>query len=249
MGRKTAEEVVRRIIEAAEKNAAQHPDLPLSISVGAAMAEDASRPLRELYREADDAMYMNKLAGGKDPRSAVIRALKAALAEKDFHNTERMKEIACLLGEAIGLSREEMDNLRLLVDVHDIGKLGVPDSTLLKPGPLTEEEWEKVRRHPEVGYRIALSSGELAPVAPYILQHHERWDGRGYPQGLRGEQIHLLSRILAIVNAYDAMTSERPYSRALTPEETLEELKRCAGSQFDSHLVENFVRLLGRGIE
>jgi diguanylate cyclase (GGDEF)-like protein/PAS domain S-box-containing protein len=241
--RKAAEEVAGRIIEAAERDTAQHPDLPLSISVGSATAENASRPLREVYKEADDAMYMNKLAGGKDPRAAVIRALKAALAEKDFHNTERMKRIACMLGEAVGLSHKEMADLRLLVDMHDIGKLGVPDHILLKPGPLTEEERKEIQRHPEVGYRIALSSGELAGVAPYILQHHEWWDGRGYPQGLRGDQIHLLSRILAIVDAYDAMTSERPYHGALTHEEALEELKKCAGSQFDPHLIEIFLGL------
>lgn len=190
--RKTAEEVAERINEAVEKDNMQHPDLPLSISVGVAMAKDASRRLWEVYKEADDAMYVNKLASGKDPRAAVIRALKAALAEKDFHNTERMKEIACMLGEALGLSREEMDGLRLLVEMHDIGKLGVPDHILFKPGPLTEEERKEIQRHSEVVYRIALSSGELAPVAPYILQHHERWDGRGYPLGLKGEQIHPL---------------------------------------------------------
>ncbi|MCL6449445.1 MAG: diguanylate cyclase [Armatimonadetes bacterium] len=242
--RKAAEEVVGRIVQAAEKDSAQHPDLPLSISVGAATAKDASRPLWEVYKEADDAMYVNKLAGGKDPRAAVIRALKAALAKKDFHDTERMKEMACLLGEAVGLSHKEMDSLRLLVEMHDIGKLGVPDSVLFKTGPLTEEEKKEVQRHSEVGYRIALSSGELAPVAPYILQHHERWDGRGYPLGLKGDQIHLLSRILAIVDAYDAMTSERPYRGAMSPEEVLEELKKGAGTQFDPHLVEIFMRLL-----
>ncbi|MEW6274854.1 MAG: diguanylate cyclase [Bacillota bacterium] len=242
--RKGAEEVAKRIIEAVEVDNARHPDLPLSISVGVATVKDASRPLREVYKEADDAMYMNKLASGKDPRGAVIRALKAALAEKDFHNTERMKEIACLLGKAVGLSREEMDNLRLLVEMHDIGKLGVPDHILFKPGPLTEEERKEIQRHSEVGYRIALSSGELAPVAELILQHHEWWDGQGYPRGLKGEQIHLLSRILAIVDAYDAVTSDRPYRGAISHEEALGELKRCAGSQFDPRLVETFIGLL-----
>lgn len=239
--RKTAEEVVSRIVEAAERDNAQHTNLPLSISVGVTTAKDALRPLREIYKEADDAMYLNKLAGGKDPRGAVIRALKAALEKKDFHNTERMKEIVCMLGEAVGLSREEMDNLRLLVDMHDIGKLGVPDHILFKPGPLTEEERKEVQRHPEVGYRIAISSGELAPVAPFILQHHERWDGQGYLQGLKENQIHILSRIMAIVDAYDAMTSERPYRSAMSHEEALKELKICAGTQFDPTLVEIFV--------
>lgn len=101
-----------------------------------------------------------------------------------------------------------------------------------------------VKRHPEVGHRIALSSPELAPVAELIRQHHERWDGLGYPHGLRGEEIHILSRILTIADAYDAMTSDRPYRRARSREEALEELKRCAGKQFDPHLVEVFVRLM-----
>ena len=181
------------------------------------------------------------------PRRSVVRVLKAALAEKDFvaeGHTERVKELACMLGKAVGLSRSNLDTLRLLADVHDVGKLGVPEHILFKPSALTGEEWEEVRCHPEVGYRIALSSPELAPVAELIRQHHERWNGRGYPRGLCGEEIHILSRILAIADAYDAMTSERPYRPALSHEEALEELKRCAGTQFDPRLVEIFVRLL-----
>ncbi|HIE11810.1 MAG TPA: diguanylate cyclase [Desulfotomaculum sp.] len=244
---RTAEEVVERIMEAVRKDNAEHPDFPMSLSVGVATAEDASRPLQEVYAEADNAMYRDKLARGADPHRTVVRVLKAALAEKDFvaeGHTERVKGLACMLGEAVGLSRTYMDTLRLLADVHDIGKLGVPEQILFKPSRLTEEEWEEVKRHPEVGYRIALSSPELAPVAELIRQHHERWNGNGYPKGLRGEETNILSRILAIADAYDAMTSARPYRPPLSHEEALSELKRCAGTQFDPHLVEIFVKLL-----
>lgn len=245
--RETAEEVAERIIEAVRQDNAKHPDLPLSLSLGVAIATDASQPLREVYAEADNAMYRDKLARGADPYRTVVRVLKTALAEKDFvseGHTDRVKELACMLGEAIGLSRGHMDTLKLLADVHDVGKLGVPEQILFKPAGLTEEEWEEVKRHPEVGYRIALSSPELAPVAELIRQHHERWNGKGYPKGLRGEETHLLSRILAIADAYDAMTSPRPYRPLLSPEEALAELKRCAGTQFDSHLVDIFVKLM-----
>ncbi|MGB9867534.1 MAG: sensor domain-containing diguanylate cyclase/phosphohydrolase [Bacillota bacterium] len=240
----TAEQVVRRIVEAVERDNAVHPDLPLHLSIGAATAQDASRPLREAYREADDAMYTNKLATGKDPRAAVIRGLKTALAEKDFHNTGLMKELACKVGRRIGLSQKDIDSLLLLVEMHDIGKLGVPSQILFKESSLSEDERKQVERHCEVGYRIALSSGELAAIAPYILQHHERWDGQGYPLGLKGEQIHLLSRIMAILDAYDAMTSQRPYRRAMSHREAVQELQRCAGSYFDPQLVKVFVGVL-----
>ncbi|MBC7238537.1 MAG: diguanylate cyclase, partial [Chloroflexi bacterium] len=245
--RKAAEKAVRRIMDAVEMDNAQHPDLPLSVSVGAATAEDPSRPLREVYTEADDVMYRDKLARGAEPHRATVRVLKAALAERDFvaeGHTERVKKLACMLGEAVGLSRSDLDTLRLLADMHDVGKLGVPERILFKPSRLTEEEREEVKRHPEAGYRIALSLPELVPLAELIRQHHERWDGQGYPRGLRGEEIHILSRILAIADAYDAMTSDRPYRRALSPKEALEELRRCAGTQFDPQLVEVFVRLL-----
>lgn len=241
--RQVAEAVAERILAEVERDNPDHPDLPLSLSVGTATAQDPSRPLREVYREADDAMYRDKLARGREPRYALPKVLKAALAEKDFH-TDRMKEMALAMGEAVGLGREELDLLSLLVDVHDIGKLGVPSHILFKPGSLSAEERKEVERHPEIGYRIAMSSPELAPVAELILQHHERWDGAGYPRGLRGREIHLLSRILAIVDAYEAMISDRPYRKALTHQEAVEELKKCAGTQFDPDLVEVFARLI-----
>jgi diguanylate cyclase (GGDEF)-like protein/PAS domain S-box-containing protein len=242
--RKGAEAVAERILAEVEEDNLSHPELPLSLSIGTAAAQDASVSLWSVYKEADDAMYRDKLARGREPRLAVLRVLKAVLAEKDLHS-ERLREMACALGEAVGLSREEMDRLCLLVEVHDIGKLGVPRHILLKPGTLSTEEWKEVKRHPEIGYRIALSSPELASVADLILQCRERWDGTGYPQGLRGEEIHLLCRILAVVEAYEVMTTDRPYRRALSHQEAVAELKRGAGRQFDPKLVEIFLGLIG----
>jgi HD-GYP domain-containing protein (c-di-GMP phosphodiesterase class II) len=128
--------------------------------------------------------------------------------------------------------------------VHDIGKVGLPDHILRKNEPLTKEEEEEMKRHCEVGYRIARCSPELTPVAELILQHHEWWDGRGYPQGLKGEEIHLLSRILAIADAYEAMTAGRPGKKVMPGEEAMTELKQRAGTRFDPHLVEIFLKLL-----
>ncbi len=245
---RTAEQVAERILKAVERERERSPELPLELSVGYATANDPSRTLEDLYREADDMMYRNKLVRGLSPRSSVVHVLKAALREKDFAaegHIERVKRFSLLLGEALDLSRPELELLELLAEVHDIGKIGVPDEVLFKPGRLTPEEWEEVRKHPEIGYRIALSSPELAPVAELILQHHERWDGKGYPQGLKGEGINLLSRIVAIADAFDAMTSDRPYRRALSWQEALEELKKGAGTQFDPKLVEVFLWLIG----
>jgi HD-GYP domain-containing protein (c-di-GMP phosphodiesterase class II) len=125
--------------------------------------------------------------------------------------------------------------------LHDIGKIGIDNSILNKPGKLSKNEWEIMKKHSEIGYRIAMSSPELEPIAEYILAHHERWDGNGYPQGLKGEEIPLLSRILAVVDSYDAMTEDRVYRKAMTHQAAIEEIKKNAGTQFDPNIAQIFI--------
>ena len=151
-------------------------------------------------------------------------------------------QLCTLTGESMGLAHEEIDKLHLFCMLHDIGKIGISDQILKKPGKLTDEEWEEMKKHPEIGYRIAMSSPDFANVAEFILSHHERWDGKGYPRGLKGESIPIHSRILAVVDAYDAMTQDRVYHKAISHQEAIDEIIRCSGTQFDPLVVKMFVR-------
>jgi HD-GYP domain-containing protein (c-di-GMP phosphodiesterase class II) len=128
--------------------------------------------------------------------------------------------------------------------LHDIGKIGITDSILLKPDSLTEEEWVEMKKHPVIGYRIASASPDLQQISSYILRHHERYDGGGYPDGLKGEEIPLLARIISIADAYDAMTSDRPYRQGMPKTRAINELKKNAGSQFDPNLVNIFLEAI-----
>ncbi|GAI01202.1 unnamed protein product [marine sediment metagenome] len=143
----------------------------------------------------------------------------------------------------MGLSEYQLGNLKLLALLHDIGKIGIPDSILFKTYVLTPSEWKKMREHSRIGYRMAKNIPDFAPIAQEILYHHEHWDGTGYPDGLKGEKIPLLSRIISIVDAYDVMQSRRPYKGPISKTEALKEIKRCAGTQFDPQLVEMFLKI------
>jgi len=155
-----------------------------------------------------------------------------------------MEGLALLLGQNLKLSQAELNELVMLSALHDIGKIAVADSIILKPGKLSPKEWEMVKKHPEVGYRIAKSSVDLAAIADAILTHHENWDGSGYPEGIKGSQIPLISRIISIVDAYNAMTNDRPYRKALTRESAVAELRRCSGIKYDPELVEVFLKII-----
>ena len=148
------------------------------------------------------------------------------------------------IAKHMNLSEDEQNKLELLATLHDIGKISIERSILQKPDKLTQSEWEEMRKHPESGYRIAMATPELKPIADYILTHHERWDGKGYPNGLSGNKIPLLSRIISIVDAYDAMTEDRVYRKALSKEEAVQEIIENAGTQFDPKIAKLFVRLI-----
>lgn len=170
-----------------------------------------------------------------------VRALSEALGTFDrytYEHSQRVAEYACALGRALDLSQRQLELLAMAGLLHDIGKIGVGDSTLNKNGSLTDTEFEQVRMHPVKGARILESVDALADVVPIVLYHHERVDGQGYPHGLVGEEIPLLARIIALVDSYDSMMTDRPYRDALPKEEVLRRLKAAAGTHLDSRLVE-----------
>ncbi len=211
-----------------------------SIALGQATMGSTSQDLGDIIKEAEDKMYRNKLLDDRSNRSSFLVSLEQTLWSRSTETEEhcrRLQEMARIIGSAVKLSDSELDDLKLLSLLHDIGKIAIPNSILEKPGKLSREEWENIKKHPEIGYRIALSSPEMAPIAEGILHHHERWDGSGYPLGIKGEEIPLLSRIVAIADAFDVMVCGRPYQQSISSSEAWEEIERCAGSQFDPHLV------------
>ncbi|MDH7479230.1 MAG: diguanylate cyclase [Syntrophomonadaceae bacterium] len=244
--RSQVEELIQRIYDLVESYNRQSKDIPISISLGYAICKKPEMSITRLYKEADNNMYRTKLQQSQNARSSLVNALMQTLRARNLvteGHADRLQALMTRLARAISLTERSISDLRLLAQFHDIGKIGIPDRILFKPGPFTEEERQEMQRHCEIGHRIALSSLDLAPIADYILKHHEWWNGKGYPFGLKGGEIPLECRILAIADAYEAMTSGRPYRKALAHGEAVVELRRCAGSQFDPGLVEEFIRL------
>lgn len=235
-------EAMRTLEDAIEEYNTRGPSTPLSVSISYATS-DGIEPLEEVLNRADRSLFNAQLHATPTSKRGVVKSLLAALSAKDFAaegHIARVTEVALRIGNALSLTRKELLDLELLAEVHDLGKVGIPDRILFKPGPLDAEERAQMQEHTTIGYRIAKSSLELTHIAGLILHHHEWWNGEGYPSGLKGEAIPIACRIIAIADAYDAIRSSRPYKPPRTHEEAMAELKRCAGTQFDPRLVEIF---------
>jgi two-component system cell cycle response regulator len=210
------------------------------------LPEETADP-EEALRLADQRMYANKhrvrrIGAGEE----VGRALLAAVAARDPQLATHVDDVAeCAAATAVALvcPPAEVESVRAAAGLHDIGKLAIPESILHKPGPLTDQEWDQMRRHTIAGERIILSSPALASAAPLVRSSHERWDGGGYPDGLAGEQIPFGARIIAVCDSFHAMTSDRGYRQAMSDEVALAELRACSGTQFDPIVVRAFVAL------
>jgi diguanylate cyclase (GGDEF)-like protein/PAS domain S-box-containing protein len=244
-GSNTASEICSRIKQNCEycKTGLIKP----SIALGTATKENDEQDIFKVMQEAENIMYRNKLLESKNTRNIIMKSLELTLPERtgeSCEHTSRLQKLALQLGRCIGLAENELDRLAVLSNLHDIGKVGIPQDILKKTGPLSAEEWEIVKKHPEIGFRIVQSSPEFPSIAEEILAHRERWDGKGYPKGLKGEEIPLLSRILAVVDAFDVMTSSCSYKNTVSHTDALEEIKSCAGTQFDPEIVSYFLEFL-----
>ena len=237
--------------------------IPLAISVGLAVCPDDSTHREELIAYADASLMEAKqitdgnLVVAHHPTDdslskrrtpfGVLDALVRAVDRKDRYtrrHSQQNAEFAVALGKSVGLSEGAVNALRIAGLLHDVGKIGIPDDVLRKPGPLTDEERAIMREHVVLGNLIVHGVPNLQDVSDAVYSHHERWDGSGYPRGLKGEEIPLSGRIMALVDAYSAMILDRPYRAALTHEEAIAELRDNAGTQFDPSLVEPFIALL-----
>jgi two-component system cell cycle response regulator len=211
---------------------------------GAALIPYEARTPSDALRLADTRMYAHKESRRPTIHGQTSGVLLRAQSERDRalgQHAADVAELAQPVARRLGLADDELRRVQQVAELHDVGKFAIPDAILDKPGPLTSDEWELVRRHPVVGQRIVAAAPALADIADLVRATHERFDGGGYPDGLAGEDIPLVARIVAVCDAFDAMTSTRPYRPALSVDEALAELRRCAGTQFDPAVVSAFL--------
>ncbi|MFO7637363.1 MAG: diguanylate cyclase [Clostridia bacterium] len=237
-----AEDVISRIKGMARKENVHAVNI--SISFGWAVKENQSQNIMHVLKEAEDLMYRNKTMEGESERGSMINTMQKTLHEKnprEERHSVRVSETAQRIGEAMRLPLTEIHKIRAVGLLHDIGKIAFDDRILMKNDIYVEKDYTMMKRHPEIGYRILNASFEMRELAEYVLYHHEWYNGNGYPKGLSGEEIPLISRIIAIADAFDAMTEYRPYRTMMQKQQAAAQIQAGAGSQFDPGIVEVFI--------
>jgi diguanylate cyclase (GGDEF)-like protein/PAS domain S-box-containing protein len=218
--------------------------IQISVSFGVETKKYESQSIEKLLIAAEKNMYKNKIMQNIDQKGNVINTIINTLHEKNQReelHSKRVSEYSVKLAKAMAFSEIDVSKIKIAGMLHDIGKIALEEGTLNKQTTLTDSEWEDIKRHPEIGYRIIGSSYEMIDIAEYTLSHHERWDGRGYPKGLIGEEIPKIARIIGIADAYDAMTSARTYRKILSKEEAIVEIEKNRGTQFDPEIAKIFI--------
>ena len=218
--------------------------IPVSVALGAATKSDSTQPFHSIYQKAENRMYEDKLLRHHKSQSSLVHKLIQLLESRTWLSPEKrlqIKDLVLRLGKQMDLEDDELYELFLLAMFHDIGKVGIPVELLKKPGPLTPNEYEIVKKYCEIGFRISLSAPKIAIVSNDILSQQEKWDGKGYPHQLKGTKIPFFARMIAVVASYVAMTTPRPYAEALNQDEAISELRRNSGTQFDPKVVEVFI--------
>ena len=222
----------------------EYQNIQLSIAVGYAIKNTRDTSLEDLYKEAESQMYKRKVLDGSSVMNNAIRGILQTLTDKykdEKLHSQRVSEICLQIGKALNLNDDDLRELTLAGMLHDIGKISIPDKILGKPGKLNDEEYEIIKSHTRSGYQILRAADEFSDLGVYALTHHEKYDGTGYPNGIKGEEIPLFSRIIAVADAYEAMTADRPYRQAMPKEVAIKELEYHSGTQFDPLLVDVFL--------
>lgn len=224
----------------------------LSVAIGFAVKQDTGEDMNEVFREAEDDLYRHKLSESSSMRSKTIEIIMNSLYEKndrEMMHSQRVGEMCETIARNMKFAKHETDQMKIAGLMHDIGKIGIQDAILNKVGKLNLDEWEQIKKHSEIGYRILSSANEFSEIANYILEHQEKWDGTGYPRGLRNEEISIQARIIAVADSYDAMTSDRTYRKRLSEEEAINEIIKNSGTQFDPNIAKIFIeKVLGKSL-
>jgi diguanylate cyclase (GGDEF)-like protein/putative nucleotidyltransferase with HDIG domain len=243
-----AEKMIQRMNKLASEEKIGGLDVSISFGYETKLKEDQN--IQDILRNTEDHMYRHKLYEGAGMRSKTIELIMSTLYEKnnrEMLHSKRVSQICEVIASNMNFDKDYVNQISIAGLMHDIGKIGIEEGILNKQSKLSDEEKREMQRHSEIGFRILNSVKEFSEIAEYVLEHQEKWDGTGYPRGLQGENISIQARIIAVADAFDAMTTYRTYGNILSEDQAVEEIKKCSGEQFDPEIVKVFVeKVLGK---